>query len=67
MLTIDYLHCLSCAGCIGLCPEMALFLDREGLKVKPENCTLCLICIDFCPVLALSMNGNKADIRGANH
>lgn len=67
MLNIDRNHCLSCAGCVGLCPEMALFLDLEGLRLRPENCTLCRICVDFCPIRALSLNGDVADIGRVNH
>ena len=53
MLEIDEDCCLSCAGCIGLCPEAALFLDLYGLKVKIEACSLCGICVMVCPVRAL--------------
>lgn len=60
MLTIDYHQCLACAGCISLCPEMALFMNRIGLGLQTERCTLCGICTTFCPVRALSIDGDGA-------
>jgi len=53
MLAIDHQSCLLCSGCIGVCPEMALSMDLDGLKISPALCTLCGICIGFCPVIAL--------------
>ncbi|MEZ5358735.1 MAG: 4Fe-4S binding protein [Candidatus Zixiibacteriota bacterium] len=56
MLKIDLTTCLTCAGCMSLCPEGALFHDVEHLKVLHDDCTLCRICVKFCPVEALSID-----------
>lgn len=60
MLIIDEKCCLSCAGCIGLCPEAALFHDLTGLKADTDICTLCGICVMVCPVQALMIDCNGA-------
>jgi ferredoxin len=56
MLRIDYHTCLSCVGCISLCPEAALFYDLDSLNVRDDDCTLCNICVKFCPVGALDIS-----------
>lgn len=57
MLRVNLASCLSCVGCISLCPEAALYHDVEHLKVNHDDCTLCRICVKFCPVAALSIDG----------
>ena len=61
MLIINDQRCLSCAGCIGLCPDSALFLDLCGLKVRMDLCSLCGICVGFCPVIALVLEGDNPE------
>ena len=63
MLMIDSHSCLSCAGCIALCPETALYHDNESLRVIQNHCTLCGICVKFCPMEALSIHLAKADLQ----
>ncbi|MCK5124979.1 MAG: 4Fe-4S binding protein [candidate division Zixibacteria bacterium] len=57
MLKIELAACLSCAGCIALCPEAALFLTSDSLRVNQGECTLCCLCVKFCPVTALVIDG----------
>jgi Fe-S-cluster-containing hydrogenase component 2 len=47
--------CISCAGCVGVCPHMALDMYEIELQVFQEKCTYCKICIRFCPVGAFSV------------
>lgn len=50
--------CLTCAGCVGVCPQNAL--DYIGKKIiADENCNECGICVKFCPVGALSLPKEK--------
>jgi len=46
--------CMACGGCVGICPFMALNLDRgTEIKVDQEKCTDCGVCTTFCPVGAI--------------
>jgi ferredoxin len=64
MLIIDTKHCLRCAGCIGVCPELALCLSLTGLQVDQTACTDCGLCIRFCPVLAVSLRDTDEAAEG---
>lgn len=64
MLKIDLTSCLSCVGCISLCPETALYHDVESLRVLRDDCTLCRICVKFCPVQALSIDTDAGFLDG---
>lgn len=64
MLIIDAETCLECAGCIGICPETALYQNLDGLKIKFDLCSLCGICIRFCPVLALTIEDGRTRTVG---
>jgi NAD-dependent dihydropyrimidine dehydrogenase PreA subunit len=59
MLDIDRQMCFQCAGCIGVCPEMALYMNLDGLNIRHDLCTTCGICVEFCPVLALDFEGRE--------
>jgi NAD-dependent dihydropyrimidine dehydrogenase PreA subunit len=47
--------CISCAGCVGTCPELALDMFGLDLQVFQDKCTYCTLCVRFCPVGALSI------------
>ncbi|MFH1105873.1 MAG: 4Fe-4S binding protein [Candidatus Aenigmatarchaeota archaeon] len=53
---VDKKKCLSCGGCVGVCPKLALEL-KNGLEVvcDPEKCINCALCVKFCPVGALKL------------
>ncbi len=47
--------CISCFGCVSVCPVMALE-EKEGFpQCDPEKCTSCGVCVKFCPAGALSL------------
>lgn len=55
-VNINREKCLTCVGCVSVCPQNAL--DYIGKKiVADENCNECGICVKFCPVEALSIPG----------
>jgi ferredoxin len=54
-LLLDRQTCISCAGCVGTCPEMALDMYGLDLQVFQDKCTYCTLCVRFCPVGALSI------------
>jgi Pyruvate/2-oxoacid:ferredoxin oxidoreductase delta subunit len=66
MFDIDHHRCLACAGCIGLCPEMALTQNLSGLLVRLDLCSLCGICVDFCPMLALTIRDKENGSNGVD-
>ena len=55
VLLLDRESCISCAGCVGTCPEQALDMFSLDLQVFQDKCTYCTICVRFCPVGALSI------------
>ncbi len=49
-----YNICMSCGGCVGVCPFLALNLDKGSeVVVDAEKCTDCGTCTKFCPVGAI--------------
>ena len=54
-LLLDRGKCISCAGCVGTCPDLALDMFGTDLQVFQDKCTYCTICVRFCPVSALSI------------
>jgi len=59
-LLLDRAVCISCAGCVGTCPDLALDMFGTDLQVFQDKCTYCTICVRFCPVSALSIEKTKA-------
>lgn len=47
--------CLQCAGCVGVCPKMALDMYGLDLQIDNEKCIKCGICTKACPVGALKI------------
>ena len=46
---------ISCAGCVGTCPTLALDMFQTDLQLFLDKCTSCGICVRVCPVGALSL------------
>ena len=47
-------RCISCAGCVGVCPVDTISLRELHLVVEQDPCISCGLCIQFCPVGALA-------------
>ena len=47
--------CTGCEACVDSCPNEALKVAEEKIKVDQENCIDCGVCVDECPVEALEM------------
>lgn len=55
VLVHDRQACISCAGCVGTCPTLALDMYQIDLQLFQDKCTHCGICVRVCPVGALSI------------
>lgn len=54
MWNVDEKKCLTCGGCVGVCPVSALELTSNyGLRCDPKKCISCKACQNFCPVGAI--------------
>ncbi|MBI5347176.1 MAG: 4Fe-4S binding protein [Candidatus Aenigmarchaeota archaeon] len=53
-VSIDRKKCVTCGGCVGLCPANAMHLETE-LKHDVKKCTSCGVCVRFCPAGALEL------------
>ena len=54
-LVHDRGKCLECAGCVGVCPAMALDMYNLDLQIDSTKCTRCGLCTKACPVGALTL------------
>jgi L-aspartate semialdehyde sulfurtransferase ferredoxin len=54
-LLLNRNKCISCAACVGTCPDLALEMFGTDLQVFQSQCTYCTICVRICPVGALSI------------
>lgn len=52
---VSHSRCISCAGCVGVCPVDTITLKGLTLVVEQDPCISCGLCIQFCPVGALTM------------
>jgi formate hydrogenlyase subunit 6/NADH:ubiquinone oxidoreductase subunit I len=51
---VSHGRCISCAGCVGVCPVDTITLKELHLVVEQGPCISCGLCIQFCPVGALT-------------
>lgn len=51
---VDHGRCISCAGCVGVCPVDTITLWGDHLEIDQSPCISCGLCIQFCPVGALT-------------
>jgi pyruvate formate lyase activating enzyme len=50
-------RCIGATDCITACPEDALTLTPDGMKIDRERCTACGACADACPAAAIEVIG----------
>ncbi|MFH1432626.1 MAG: 4Fe-4S binding protein [archaeon] len=58
VLNVNKSRCLSCGGCVSICPKDALTLKDMMIIVDKNQCTECATCTIFCPVGALRLTTN---------
>ena len=55
VLLLDNDLCISCAACVGTCPDLAMDMFGTEVQIFQEECTYCTICVRICPVGALKI------------
>ncbi len=60
-IEIDHGTCVQCAGCVSICPTMALQMQALTLECSDPDCIGCDLCVRFCPVVALDLQAVQAD------
>lgn len=58
-------RCTRCGVCMDVCPEGALFMPEDGLKVRTDvsKCSHCFICVSKCPQGAIKKYGSLMSVR----
>lgn len=49
--------CIGCRSCVDICPQHALTMTSQGIRLDTDACTLCSACTGECPTKALEMCG----------
>ncbi|MCD6381799.1 MAG: phosphoadenosine phosphosulfate reductase family protein [Candidatus Aenigmarchaeota archaeon] len=57
------MNCIGCGGCIGHCPNGALYIKDKILRIDDSRCTKCRKCIT-APCVSLDYKIEKAVISG---
>ena len=52
-IVVNEMICLSCGGCISVCPQGAVFMKGREAFILDEKCICCGICIKTCPIGAI--------------
>ncbi len=56
MVFIDLEKCVTCGGCLDLCPSTAIRMLEDKVNIDPDKCVECKICAQVCPVGAPFMD-----------
>lgn len=51
------IRCIGAQNCIDVCPNSALELTSEGMKIDRTRCDACGKCVDACPAAAFEVTG----------
>jgi|YNPBryBLVA2012_1023415.scaffolds.fasta_scaffold00977_10 pyruvate formate lyase activating enzyme len=56
-------RCIGARDCLGACPEKALELTPQGMRIDRERCTVCGLCEEACPAAALEVIGKPWSVE----
>lgn len=54
-------RCVGCQSCLDICPNSALSMESDGLKIDRRRCDGCFACADICPAKAIIPLGIDAE------
>jgi len=57
--SLDSSKCIYCAGCVSVCPVLALTLDETKILCDEGKCIACGTCEKGCPVAAIKITKPK--------
>lgn len=60
-LTWYDVRCIGARDCLGACPENALTLTAQGMRIERARCTVCGKCAEACPSAAFEVIGKSWD------
>jgi ferredoxin len=52
-------YCLSCGGCVSVCPQNAITMIAKKARINKPECISCGICLNTCPVGAIEWEENS--------
>jgi pyruvate formate lyase activating enzyme len=52
-------RCIGARDCLDACPEDALSLTPQGMRIDRQRCTACGVCAQACPAGALEVIGRE--------
>lgn len=58
MISVNNNKCVKCAGCVGVCPNIALIFE-DKIICDAAKCTSCGLCAKFCPAGAIIVDKRK--------
>ena len=56
---------MGCGECIRTCPNQALSVTEQGIKIDRGKCLACGECMEACPTGALEMKGKEVSVKEA--
>ena len=56
-------QCRHCHHCIAICPEQALTLRMDSIRLDDAKCSGCQKCAAECPATAISIEGEKKSVK----
>ncbi len=52
-------RCIGAQDCVHACPQNALTLTPQGMRIDRERCDVCGACAEACPSAALEVIGRR--------